>query len=100
MNTTPRIGVTVVYSGRRHIWSGAPVAFFALLLAATPAFAQVQSISKTFAKDIAPILQQKCQACHQPNGMAPMSLITYEDVRALGERDQAKDPGARDAALG
>ncbi|PYR46875.1 MAG: hypothetical protein DMF89_20660 [Acidobacteria bacterium] len=95
MNTTPRIGVTVVYSGRRHIWSGAPVAFFALLLAATPAFAQVQSISKTFAKDIAPILQQKCQACHQPNGMAPMSLITYEDVRpwasAIKRKTQARE---------
>jgi mono/diheme cytochrome c family protein len=35
----------------------------------------------TFAKDIAPILQRSCQNCHRPNGVAPMSLITYEDVR-------------------
>lgn len=35
----------------------------------------------TFAKDVAPILQQKCQMCHQPNGMGPMSLMTYEEVR-------------------
>ena len=35
----------------------------------------------TFAKDIAAILQQKCQQCHQPNGVAPMSLVTYEEVR-------------------
>src|SRR5262245_65663235 len=35
----------------------------------------------TFAKDVAPILQDKCQACHQPNSIAPMSLITYEETR-------------------
>ena len=35
----------------------------------------------TFSKDIAPILQRRCQQCHNPNGGAPMSLITYEQVR-------------------
>src|SRR5438309_9694662 len=35
----------------------------------------------TFAKDVAPILQQRCQECHQPNSVAPMSLITYQEVR-------------------
>jgi hypothetical protein len=35
----------------------------------------------TFTRDVAPILQQKCQQCHQPNSIAPMSLITYEDAR-------------------
>src|SRR5690348_2713725 len=35
----------------------------------------------TFAKDVAPILQQNCQECHQPNSIAPMSLITYQEVR-------------------
>jgi hypothetical protein len=35
----------------------------------------------TFAKHIVPILQRSCQNCHRPNGVAPMSLITYEDVR-------------------
>ena len=35
----------------------------------------------TFTKDIAPILQRSCQNCHQPNSVAPMSLITYEEVR-------------------
>lgn len=35
----------------------------------------------TFAKDIAPILQQKCQECHHAGSMAPMSLVTYEETR-------------------
>jgi mono/diheme cytochrome c family protein len=48
----------------------------------------------TFAKDVAPILQQKCQECHQPNSIAPMSLITYQEVRpyalAIKERVAAR----------
>ena len=35
----------------------------------------------TFTKDIAPILQRSCQSCHRPGQMAPMSLLTYQDVR-------------------
>ena len=35
----------------------------------------------TFSKDIAPIFQAKCQECHQPNSIAPMSLITFADAR-------------------
>lgn len=35
----------------------------------------------TFTKDIAPILQRSCQNCHRPDGVAPMALITFEDVR-------------------
>ena len=35
----------------------------------------------TFAKDIAPIFQAKCQNCHRKDSMAPMSLVTYEETR-------------------
>jgi len=35
----------------------------------------------TFAKDIAPILQSKCQVCHREGSMAPMSLESYAQVR-------------------
>jgi hypothetical protein len=35
----------------------------------------------TFAKDIAPIFQEKCEACHRKDSMAPMSLVTYEETR-------------------
>ncbi|HUA59484.1 MAG TPA: cytochrome c [Verrucomicrobiae bacterium] len=35
----------------------------------------------TFAKDIAPIFQEKCQECHRAGTAAPMSLVTYEETR-------------------
>jgi len=35
----------------------------------------------TFTRDIAPILQRSCQECHHAGGVAPMSLVSYEDVR-------------------
>jgi len=35
----------------------------------------------TFSKDVAPIFQEKCQSCHRPDSIAPMSLLTYEQTR-------------------
>ncbi len=35
----------------------------------------------TFTKHIAPIIQRSCENCHRPDGVAPMSLVTYEDAR-------------------
>ena len=35
----------------------------------------------TFTKDIAPIVRDKCEACHRPNSIAPMSLQTFEEAR-------------------
>ena len=35
----------------------------------------------TYTKDIAPILQRSCENCHRADGVAPMSLTTYEEVR-------------------
>ena len=35
----------------------------------------------TFSKDVAPVLQRSCQNCHRPDGVAPMSLVSYEEVR-------------------
>ena len=35
----------------------------------------------TFAQDIAPIFQAKCEECHRPGTAAPMALTKYEEVR-------------------
>ena len=35
----------------------------------------------TWAGDVAAIFQQKCQECHRPNSIAPMSLLTYDEAK-------------------
>ena len=35
----------------------------------------------TFSNEVVRILQENCQVCHQPGGIGPMSLMTYQDVR-------------------
>ncbi len=35
----------------------------------------------TFSKDVAPILYARCVVCHHANDIAPMSLLTYQQVR-------------------
>ncbi len=38
----------------------------------------------TFAGEVALILQENCQVCHRPGAIAPMSLLSYEQVRPWG----------------
>jgi hypothetical protein len=49
----------------------------------------------TYASHIAPLLQRKCQMCHQPGSIAPMSLLTYDDAKQyldiIKERVQARE---------
>jgi hypothetical protein len=45
-----------------------------LLEAAPPA-------TPTFNKDVLPLLQARCQECHRPNSIAPMSFMTYAETR-------------------
>ena len=49
----------------------------------SPAMASAADAPKTptFTKDIAPIFKEKCEACHRPDSMAPMSLVTYAETR-------------------
>ena len=46
-----------------------------------PATAAAQQSAPTFTKDIAPIFQNKCEACHRPDSIAPMSLVSFEESR-------------------
>ena len=53
------------------------------LSAPTPVTAQEggEPDDLTYSRDIAPILQRSCVNCHRPNGVAPMALTRYEEVR-------------------
>ncbi len=61
--------------------------FLSLAMASTlivPAMAAAQTPAAgavTFSKDVAPILQRSCQNCHRPGEIAPMSLMSYQEVR-------------------
>jgi mono/diheme cytochrome c family protein len=42
---------------------------------------EAEALDVTFARDVAPILQENCETCHRPGGVAPMSFVSYEEVR-------------------
>jgi tetratricopeptide (TPR) repeat protein/mono/diheme cytochrome c family protein len=48
----------------------------------------------TFARDVAPIIYSQCSSCHRPDGSAPFSLLSYDDVRSHG-RDIAAATASR-----
>ena len=74
MTALYRLGLRIPY--RLLAIAGAVLAISAPAIAA-----EATAAAPTFSKDVSRILQQKCQQCHQPNSIAPMSLITYQDVR-------------------
>lgn len=45
------------------------------------AYAQAGPGPVTFTKDVAPILQRSCEHCHRAGSIAPMPLVTYDEVR-------------------
>lgn len=48
---------------------------------ATLAAGAASAATVTFQKDVLPIFQNRCQTCHRPGEVAPMSLVTYEAAR-------------------
>src|SRR5688572_18369509 len=44
----------------------------------------------TFTRDVAPIFQAKCEACHRPDSIAPMSLRTYAEARPWARSIRAR----------
>ena len=52
-----------------------------LAVLALPGVGRRADSAPTFTKDIAPIFQEKCEACHRPDSIAPMSLVTFEESR-------------------
>jgi len=71
-----------------------PAALSAALVLVLPGALRAQASALagdvTFSRDVAPILQRSCQGCHNPTGVAPMSLVTYQDVRRWAPRIREK----------
>ena len=71
-------------SALESITSGTPIA----INKTTPAGCLLERYSElakdssvTYAKDIAPILHERCVSCHREGGIAPFSLETWDDVQ-------------------
>ena len=60
------------------------------LMAGNSASAAGAAAAPTFTRDVAPILYNSCVGCHRPGEVAPMSLISYEDVRPWAKSIRAK----------
>jgi hypothetical protein len=73
-----------LWLGLNSVTSGAP----------QDARASGANAAPTFSADVAPIVYAKCASCHRPGEVAPMSLITYKDVRpwagAIREKVQSR----------
>jgi hypothetical protein len=62
MDSHPAQGAAIPFPERAHAAS----------------FAQI-----SYAKTIAPIVQAKCATCHQPGGIGPMPLTSYEQIKGF-----------------
>ena len=90
--------------GRRTRVAGGMLVVWMLI--GLPVVARAAEGPVTFARDVAPILQEKCQVCHRTGEMAPMPLTTYQETRpwarAIKERVVAREmpPWYLDKTLG
>src|SRR5690348_3943730 len=51
------------------------------LAAGVAAIAASVPANVTYYKDALPVLQNRCQECHRPGEVAPMSFMSYDEVR-------------------
>ncbi|WP_293677333.1 redoxin domain-containing protein [uncultured Phenylobacterium sp.] len=70
--------IEAVLAGRPAVAAGKPTAG---CLIDFPERGKVAKIS--YSKEIAPILEAKCVACHQKGGIGPMQLTSYEMVKGF-----------------
>jgi hypothetical protein len=55
--------------------------YVATLLSLDGTFSSGSTTTPSFYQDVLPILEQHCQSCHRPGEIAPMPLLTYDQVR-------------------
>ena len=57
---------------------------------AAPAASAAPAAVPTFTKDVAPIVFRSCAPCHRPGDVAPLSLLSYNDVRPWARAIKSK----------
>src|SRR5438309_10446310 len=72
------------------VLGGTLSAVAALMLTPVAALAADTPKDVTFTRDVVPIFQRTCQTCHHPGTAAPMSLLTYQDVRPWARSIKAR----------
>jgi peroxiredoxin len=72
-----RVDPIATVKNRPRVRSAAP----AILSAFKESEAPVAVGRVTYAADVAPILEAKCQSCHRPGQVGPFSLLTYPQAR-------------------
>jgi tetratricopeptide (TPR) repeat protein/mono/diheme cytochrome c family protein len=80
IRTSPARSALLKLAGKRK-WAAALVLFGAMASTTLAANQAAGARQITFAKDIAPLLFERCGGCHHPDGSAPFSLLTYADAR-------------------
>src|SRR5213594_635969 len=80
---------SMMFRMARTVAAGAMALSATLLLAGVAAAADAPK-APTFARDVAPIFQDKCEACHRPDSIAPMSLKTYAEARPWARSIRAR----------
>ena len=90
---------------RRLVWGA--VALLAAMLPVQRTAAHKPITSKyTYNHDVFPIFRDRCSRCHVTGGVAPMSLVTYEDAFPWAQSLQSElivgtmPPATADVAYG
>ena len=65
-------------------WMGGTVAVLAAAITHLDAHKPVTS-KYTYTEDVYPIVKEHCGGCHVTGGIAPMSLMTYDEARPWAE---------------
>jgi len=74
-----------------RIVGGTALVLICVAIAIQPAGAHKAITSKyTYNDDVFPILRERCAGCHVPGGVAPMSLMTYDDAFPWAESIRAE----------
>ena len=78
MTRDMRNGTRIALAATALVALAAPLA--ALALARGDAAGASSSATPSFAKDVAPVVAEKCGGCHRPGGIAPFSLVTARQI--------------------